>query len=80
MSEIQKIPYPKGWRQDDPTLVQTGIIQFEGDTPGVFIRAEHAAMFASAVNQACQFKIDALTIQTLDALLDLLSDSQLEQK
>jgi hypothetical protein len=58
---------------------ETGLVTFlrsedssVEQTPGVFIRAEHATMFAAAVNAACEFKLDALHIEVLDALLDVL--------
>lgn len=56
--------------------VETGVIQFGDDWPGVFIRGDNAFYYAMNIRQALQdSKLDPLVEVALKGLLDTLEAS-----
>lgn len=64
---IRKLP-----KQDK--RVETGVIQFGKDWPGVFIRGDNAFMFASALKQLADksIRVNCLEANVMDRLIELL--------
>ena len=56
--------------------VETGVVQFGDDWPGVFLRGDNAAYFGMALEQLLNGATDPITRNTLSGLCDLLKSSQ----
>jgi len=71
MSDVTKLPAP-----DNLSRVETGVVQFGDDWPGVFIRGDNAFFYAHALNDVLSLNYnDPITVAALDSLMSLLKSS-----
>lgn len=63
----------------EPQRAETGVLEFEGDWPGVFIRGDNAAMYAmslrSVLAEMPEVPKDAYSHMIVKGLLSLLEGS-----
>jgi hypothetical protein len=67
MSEIRKVP-----------RAETGVMEFEGDWPGVFIRGDNAAYYAMALRSVLGMiatNTDPISTINIQGLVELLESS-----
>jgi len=57
------------------TRVETGVVQFGDDWPGVFIRGDNAFAYARALNALLEGRADVLMTARVNGLLRLLQAS-----
>jgi hypothetical protein len=68
-NEVEKISVVRDHR------VETGVIQFNDDWPGVFIRGDDCRGFAMAIKTLLEGRTDRLVLMELDSLGRLLDSS-----
>lgn len=56
--------------------VETGVVQFGDDWPGVFIRGDNAAYYSMALDSLLSGSVDPMTIGILSGLNELLKSSK----
>lgn len=60
--------------------VETGVVQFDNDWPGVFIRGDNAAYYSMALDRLLSGEIDPVSLGVLSGLNELLKSSNVTQK
>ena len=56
--------------------IETGVVQFDDDWPGVFIRGDNALYYAMLVRRAVESMPNGLVKSNLKGLADLLDESR----
>lgn len=71
MTDTRKLPEMK-------PRVETGVVEFGDDWPGVFIRGDQAAYYSKALDDLITYRYnDPLTIAAAEGLLKLLTESNI---
>ena len=71
MSEIKKIPY-------DQSRIETGVVQFGNDWPGVFIRGDEALGLASDIKIVLKSNDPLLMSKMLEIVAEMLRSCRVQ--
>lgn len=76
IKNISRFPMPQG-----ATRIETGVVQFGDDFPGVHIRGDDAAFYANAIHTLFMSdKNDSVALNSLAGLWELLYSSNIQNQ